>query len=180
MIYFTSDLHFGHSNIIKLCNRPFASVDEMDAALTRNWNATVKRNDEVYILGDFTMKPAAEAHKYLAPLNGRKYLVRGNHDRFLNRLEEFESDFVWVKDYHVLKRDGQAFVLFHYPILEWAGFFRGAIHLHGHVHNRETSNSRLAAGSGFAFNVGVDCNDFRPISIEDILLLAELEKENPK
>ena len=176
MIYFTSDLHFGHSNIIKLCNRPFASSDEMDAALTRNWNATVKRNDEVYILGDFTMKPAG-AHKYLAALNGRKHFIRGNHDRFLDNFEQYDADFVWVKDYHVLKHNEQAFVLFHYPILEWAGFFRGAIHLYGHVHNSETSNARISAMSGPAFNVGVDCNGFRPISIEDVLLLAELESE---
>jgi calcineurin-like phosphoesterase family protein len=83
MIFFTADLHFGHANIIKHCNRPFATAEEMDAVLTQKWNATVGQKDEVYILGDFTMRPAMESHRYLAPLNGRKYLIRGNHDRFL-------------------------------------------------------------------------------------------------
>ena len=83
MIFFTADLHFGHANIIRHCNRPFASVDEMDAVLIHNWNAAVGLKDEVYILGDFTMRSAVEAHKYLVRLNGRKYFICGNHDRFL-------------------------------------------------------------------------------------------------
>jgi len=170
MIFFTADPHFGHENIIRLCNRPFVSTNEMDAMLTQNWNATVGPNDEVYILGDFTMKPAAKAHEYLAALNGRKYFIRGNHDKFLNGFEPFKHDFAWVKDYHVLKHEGRKFVLFHYPIAEWDSFFRGAIHLYGHVHNSVTSAARLP--DGLAFNVGVDCHDFRPVSIEHILSLA--------
>ena len=175
MIFFTADLHFGHENIIRHCNRPFASADEMDKALTRNWNATVGPRDEVYILGDFTMKPAAQAHEYLAALNGRKYLIQGNHDKFLNGFEPFAGDFEWIKDYHVLKHEGRKFVLFHYPIAEWDGFFRGVLHLYGHIHNSPTSTARLPDG-GLAFNVGVDCHDFRPVNIEKILALAA-EKE---
>ena len=119
MIYFTADLHLGHENVIKHCGRPFASAAEMDAMLTKNWNETVTRRDEVYILGDFTMKPAEAAHDYLTALNGRKYFIRGNHDRFLNRIESFGSHFEWVRDYHVLNHNGRMFVLFHYPIAEW-------------------------------------------------------------
>ena len=70
MIYFTSDLHLGHENVIRFCNRPFATTDEMDEVLINNWNATVKQKDEVYILGDFTMRPADDAHRYLARLKG--------------------------------------------------------------------------------------------------------------
>jgi len=146
----------------------------MDRALIRNWNATVGPRDEVYILGDFTMKPAAQAHEYLSALNGRKYFIRGNHDKFLNGFDPFKYDFGWVKDYHVLKHEGRKFVLFHYPIAEWDSFFRGAIHLYGHVHASATSAARLP--DGLAFNVGVDCHDFRPVSIERILALAA-EKE---
>ena len=174
MIFFTADLHFGHENIIRHCNRSFASADEMDAALIRNWNAAVGPRDEVYILGDFTMRPAAQAHEYLAALNGRKYFIRGNHDKFLNGFEPYECDFVWVKDYHVLKHEGRKLVLFHYPIAEWDGFFRGSIHLYGHVHNNADSAARLPGG--LAFNVGVDCHDFRPVSMKQILALT-IEKE---
>jgi calcineurin-like phosphoesterase family protein len=173
MVYFTADLHFGHGNIIRHCNRPFASVDEMDAALARNWNAAVSPRDEIYILGDLTMAPAAKAHEILSSLNGRKYFIRGNHDRFLKNFEPFAEDFVWVKDYFVLKYGGRDFVLFHYPIAEWAGFFRGAIHLYGHIHNAPGSVARMDTRGGLAFNVGVDVNGFKPVSIDEIVAAAD-------
>jgi calcineurin-like phosphoesterase family protein len=144
----------------------------MDAALIRNWNAAVGRSDKVYILGDFTMKPAAAAHAYLSELNGRKYMVRGNHDRFLDKYGQYMNDFEWVKDYFVLKHEGMRFVLFHYPICEWDCFHRGALHLYGHVHNSSASMERIG-DIGLAFNVGVDCNDFRPVSITDIVSMTE-------
>jgi calcineurin-like phosphoesterase family protein len=172
MIYFTADHHFGHTNVIRHCNRPFETAEEMDAAFIRNWNAEVTTKDDVYIIGDFTMRPAAEAHEYLSRLNGRKYMIRGNHDRFLNGFESYESDFVWVKDYHVLRTDGQRVVLFHFPIMEWDQFYRGAIHLYGHVHNSQKSGKRLAALNGLAFNVGVDVNGYKPVSIIEIIQRA--------
>jgi len=93
MIFFTADLHFGHENIIRHCSRPFASVNEMDEALIANWNAVITSKDEVYILGDLTMRPATEAHQYLVRLKGRKYFIRGNHDRFLRAcLKSFKYD----------------------------------------------------------------------------------------
>jgi calcineurin-like phosphoesterase family protein len=99
MIFFTADHHFGHANIINHCNRPFPTADEMDEALIDNWNVTVKTNDEVYILGDFTMHPAAEAHRYLTRLKGRKYFIKGNHDRFLKgkSFEQYLGDFEWIR-----------------------------------------------------------------------------------
>jgi calcineurin-like phosphoesterase family protein len=118
------------------------------------------------------MEPAAKAHEYLTQLSGRKYFIRGNHDKFLNGFEPYSADFEWVKDYHVLKHDKQAFVLFHYPIAEWDGFFHGAIHLYGHVHNSEISAKRLDTLEGRAFNVGVDCNDYRPVGMDEILRRA--------
>jgi len=170
MIYFVADCHFGHTNVIKHCNRPFASVDEMNEALIQNWNATVKAQDEIYILGDFTLRPAAKAHDYLSRLNGRKYYIRGNHDRFLDNYEPYESDFVWVKDYHRLVYEGQRFVLFHYPILEWDQIHRGAYHVFGHVHNGKVSKERMAVlDNDRAFNAGVDVNDYRPVSIKEII-----------
>jgi calcineurin-like phosphoesterase family protein len=172
MIFFTADLHFGHANIIRHCDRPFASADEMDEALIHNWNSAIGLNDEVYILGDFTMRPAVEAHRYLTQLNGRKYFIRGNHDRFLKGFNPYMSDFEWVKDYHVLPVEGRRLVLFHFPILEWDQFYRNAIHLYGHVHNSQTSAKRLAALTGPAFNVGVDMNNFMPVSIYEIFQKA--------
>jgi len=81
MIYFTSDLHLGHSNIIHLCNRPFCSTEEMDAALIANWNQKVHRNDTVYILGDLMFRNQKPPEEYLKQLKGKKHLIIGNHDR---------------------------------------------------------------------------------------------------
>jgi len=171
MIFFISDLHFGHANIIKHCNRPFTSADEMDETLIKNWNNTVKPKDEIYILGDLTLRSADEAHKYLTLLNGRKYFIMGNHDKFLRkgRFDKYANDFEWVKDYEMVYIDGKCFVLFHYPILEWANYHRGSVHLHGHTHNRSVSFESPGNLNRLAFNVGVDVNDFRPVSITEIL-----------
>ena len=174
MIYFTADQHFGHANIIKHSNRPFANADEMDAALINNWNATVTPEDDVYILGDLTLRPAAEAHRYLIRLNGKKYLIRGNHDKFAQNagFDRYMSDLEWIKDYEMLEVDGRCFVLFHYPILEWANYYRGSIHLYGHVHNSAISAELLKGLKGLAFNVGVDQCGFCPVSIDTIVRKA--------
>ena len=79
MTYFTSDQHFGHFNIIRLCGRPFETVEEMDEALLSKWNAKVKADDTVYILGDLFFR-AAKVEPILKALNGRKHLIVGNHD----------------------------------------------------------------------------------------------------
>ena len=172
MIFLTADLHLGHANIIRHCRRPFSSVEEMDKVIINNWNAAIGPKDEVYIIGDFTMRPAADAHEYLTRLNGHKYFIKGNHDRFLKNFESYASDFVWVKDYYVLRTDEYRIVLFHFPILEWDQFYRGAIHCFGHVHNSPLSGERLSLMSGPAFNVGVDVNEFYPVSLTDIIKRA--------
>ena len=72
MNYFTSDLHLGHRNIIRLCNRPFATIEEMDETLIRNWNAKVTNGDTVYILGDLLFRNEKPAEEYLKQLKGKK------------------------------------------------------------------------------------------------------------
>ncbi|MEM9701635.1 MAG: metallophosphoesterase, partial [Planctomycetota bacterium] len=79
-IFFTSDTHFGHANVIKNCDRPFADVGEMDEALIANWNAVVGPKDVVYHLGDFAFRAKRKPREYLARLNGTVHLVKGNHD----------------------------------------------------------------------------------------------------
>jgi len=170
MIYFTADTHFNHSNIIKLNGRPFADMEEMHHELIQNWNTFVSDYDEIYILGDFSYKGSPESvNKILSRLKGKKYLIRGNHDKYLQYTEFDQSAFEWVKDYYVLDYKKQKFVLFHYPILEWQGFFGDSIHLYGHVHNSNKDPKqakRLDILGSRAFNVGVDVNNYAPISIE--------------
>lgn len=173
MIYFTADTHFYHSNIIRLSNRPFKDIDEMNHMLIRNWNSYITNNDEIYILGDFIYKGnGKQANALLSRLHGKKYLIKGNHDNFLNDPNFDITLFEWVKDYYVLDYKKIKFVLFHYPILEWAGYFRNSIHLYGHVHNAckdPLQKARLDILGDKAINVGVDVNNYFPISIEDIL-----------
>jgi calcineurin-like phosphoesterase family protein len=135
MLYLTSDHHFFHANSIRMSGRPFADVGEMNAALIANWNAVVSKDDEVYILGDFAYKCSGkQASDTLKKLKGRKYLIRGNHEKYLTYSDFDPSAYEWVKDYHVLDYKDARFILFHYPILEWAHYHRKSAHCHGHLH----------------------------------------------
>ena len=176
MLYFTADTHFYHANIINICKRPFENVEQMNLALIQNWNSCVNYDDEIYILGDFMFKDGVKANNLLQRLNGKKYLVRGNHDRFIEEETFIQNNFEWIKDYYVLNYQRTKIVLFHYPIVEWDGYFKDAIHLHGHVHNcmrNADQKKRVSVLGKKAVNVGVDVNDFKPVSIEKILKMTE-------
>lgn len=165
MIYLTSDLHFGHKNIIKLTNRPFSDVHEMNETLIKNWNNTIKPQDTIYILGDLCFKMTLEeSHKIIQRLNGKKILIRGNHDKQYD-----EGLFQDICDYKELKYNKQLFILSHYPFEEWNHFFSGAIHLHGHQHNHSDYNYKMKLKGFKRYDVGVDANMYRPVSIEDVM-----------
>ena len=175
MIYFTSDLHFYHDNIIHHCQRPFRTSEDMNDALIENWNDTVSPDDEVYILGDVTMEGPEKAFAILSQLKGIKYLVRGNHDRFADNetWQQYAWVFRWVKDYHEMVWNNQKFVLFHYPVEEWEDYYKGAIHLHGHQHNVPTYNLHQAEEGIRRYDVGVDANGYKPVSIKQITEFIE-------
>lgn len=168
-IFFTADNHFCHKNIIKYENRPFNSIEEMNEVMINKWNAKVKKNDDVYILGDFIFSDGSTANTIISNLNGRKYLIRGNHDSFLKDNVFNRSLFEWIKDYYVLKQNNLKFVLFHYPIQVWDCKHHNSIHLYGHVHSNKENHHPLLVELGKAYNVGVDVNDFEPISLEAVL-----------
>lgn len=174
MIYFTSDQHFHHGNAIKFTNRPFRDAVEMNLGLIENWNRRVGPQDEVYFLGDVTPKGPGPAMEVLRQLNGRKYLLRGNHDLFVDKASFDRSIFEWIKDYHRLVYQGCRFILFHYPIESWDQRIRGAIHLHGHEHNGPDYNRDNAEKKIFRYDVGVDANNMAPVSIDEILLFFSL------
>ena len=169
MIYFTSDLHFFHDNIIRICNRPFETTDEMNAILIRNWNETVCQDDQIYFLGDFTLKGSNEATEILKQLNGRKYLVRGNHDLYYYKKDFDRSLFEWSRDYYLLHYKKMRFALFHYPIEDWDFMYYGSYHLHGHQHNKPEYNLSNREKGLKKYDVGADANLFRPVSIEQII-----------
>lgn len=122
MIYYTSDLHFGHKNIIQLTSRPFSSVEEMDEVLIKNWNNKVTKNDLVYILGDFTWYNSVEKNlKILERLNGTKHLILGNHDpaNKIKPLLHCFNNIVFPTCYEEIHDSGNDVVLCHYPIEDW-------------------------------------------------------------
>ena len=183
MLYFTSDLHLGHDNAIEFTNRPFSTVDEMNLALVQNINETVGTDDELWILGDFSFKISKEQVRTLRKQIACRHvhLVYGNHDKDYSGEHIFQS----VQHYKELKTEYGRLVLFHYPILEWSAAHYGSIHLHGHIHstgeyNQENRKKMFSdrfpyghnpkrEGLGLRiYDVGVDANHYRPISLVQI------------
>lgn len=169
--FFTSDTHFGHTGAIRSFNRPFASAPAMDDALVENWNAAVGPEDRVFHLGDFCFKGSKRAATLLERLNGRITLVRGNHDS-ANTAQL--AHWVEVADLLEVEIGRTRVVLCHYPLLEWPGAFRGALHLHGHTHGRVPPNARRA-------DVGADVWAYRPVTLDEITArLAEAPAYDPE
>ena len=170
MIYYTSDTHFGHTNIIRFANRPYKNVEEMDEDIIARWNSKVKPGDLVYHLGDFSWR---DHKKYRQRLNGALVLLIGNHDKGLH-----ESYFAEVCRYKEIKDNKQKLVLFHYPIWSWNGMHHGTIHLHGHVHaNPVPPNEQEDIGSalvGRRININLEFWDYEPKTIEEIKERYEL------
>lgn len=169
MIYFTADLHFYHDKIIRHTQRPFRNVEEMNTALIKKWNDKISYDDEVYILGDLTMKGPDMAYACLSSLRGRKHLVRGNHDHFVDSPGFERSLFLSVENYMEITYRNTQFVLFHYPILEWNGYGKGAIALHGHQHNHKNYNVENRKAGILRYDVGVDANNMAPVSADEII-----------
>ena len=173
MQYFIADTHFFHESVIHFSQRPYENIEEMNRQLIHNWNNKVQSDrDEVYILGDFLYRgTGVQANEMLKQLRGKKYLIKGNHEKYLKDKAFDASAFEWVKDYHTFKYHKRKFVLFHYPILEWDGFFKGSIHLYGHVHNTRVTYFKELLGPN-AINVCEDMLDFTHISIDEVLTLV--------
>ncbi|MDH9219775.1 metallophosphoesterase [Moraxella lacunata] len=184
MIYFTSDWHFSHKNIVKFCptfRTAFDNIDDMDNELIERWNATVRPDDVVYNLGDVSFSHDLKMiEKTLSQLNGKHHLILGNHDgliarhqeRFLKAIKKDGNPMLSsVQDYLklTLRELKRTLILFHYPIDEWDGCHKGYYHLHGHIHDR------MAKIKGKILNVGYDLHG-RFLTLDDI---DEFLKELP-
>ena len=164
-IYLTADLHLGHSSILHLAGRPFGSVKEMDEAIIANYNAIVRPNDIVYLLGDVTFRiPLSQAEALIRRLNGRKVLLRGNHDKTYD-----PALFEDVRDFDSIKVNGVWISMMHYPMLEWPHSRHGAIQAHGHQHNKPGHNEVNREAGIRRYDVGVDANRFFPVNAEALV-----------
>lgn len=187
-IFFTSDTHFHHENIMKFCNRPFKSVEEMDEVLISNWNSVVGKNDIVFHLGDFAFGGSEVWNNVLDRLNGKIHLILGNHD-VQNIREGYMSKFKSVSYQQLINVCGRLVYLNHFPFLCYAGSYRNlkavVYQLYGHVHSRPHPNlnniddsevkdilgrdePRLQYTFSAQYDVGVDNNKYIPVSFEEV------------
>lgn len=190
-IFFTSDLHFGHENVIRFDNRPFDTVKEMDEEMIKHWNAKVGKGDIVYVLGDFIWKAATnEAVSIIRRLNGQIILIKGNHDRFLHNAAAKKA-LAGIKDYDdicVTLEDGttRRCILSHYFIPFYNGHRYQAIHLHGHSHFTEESAEEVRITTelnekGYdlkIYNVGCMYWNYTPVTLDEILEKNTNEQAN--
>ena len=132
MIYYIADNHFGHKNVIRFDNRPFADTVLMDEVLVHKWNERVTEDDTVYILGDCFWKNEENSVKLIQRLKGHKHLIRGNHDRVHGRLRFYYES---IEHYAEINDNDRLVILCHYPIPFYKNQHYGAVMLYGHVHN---------------------------------------------
>jgi calcineurin-like phosphoesterase family protein len=176
--FFTSDHHFGHANIIKYSQRPFADVRHMDEALVQGWNDEVGQDDLIFHLGDFTL--GENAQRYFGALNGRIHILtlEWHHDhRWLNAIRN-RNPLVSRSGHAVIllpaltvltcdalgsDRHALPITLSHYPLADWEASHHGGWHLHGHSHGtHENPRGRKC------IDVGVDPMNFKPVSLETL------------
>lgn len=168
-IFYFADPHFGHEAIRRICHRPFASVEEMDEALIRNWNERVTDRDTVYILGDFWYKGKTPAVEILRQLKGQKFLIRGNHDEWLD--EEAVRYLIGQADLHHIVDPacgGHEIWLCHYPLVTWPG--KRSLMVHGHVHDYYPLRySSFLSNEACLLNAGVEINGYVPVQLEELV-----------
>lgn len=163
-IWVVSDTHFGHANILKYCDRPFASVAEMNEAMIDNWNSVVKDNDIVYHLGDVFM---SREGKVLDRLKGRKRLILGNHDADPSRDDYLRTHFQKVMVWRMFPEFG--LVLTHVPIHESGLEFKVSKNVHGHIHDKLIMKGmRGKCPDDRYINVSVEHINYTPVPLESL------------
>ena len=182
-VFFTSDTHFYHSNIINFCGRPFKNVEVMNETLIANWNSVVGPDDIVFHLGDFCLGGSAEWTNILNRLNGKIYLIVGNHD-IKNLRQGYYSRFEHIAMQMHIEVGKQKIYLNHCPFLCYGGAYRDTWQLFGHVHTSKQNTGidapRLHMLFPTQYDVGVDNNNFTPVSFEQVKRIIERQVEQSK
>jgi calcineurin-like phosphoesterase family protein len=190
-LYFTSDTHYNHANICMATSnwpdpnrcRDFNSLYHMNAVLIDSINDTVRENDILIHMGDWSFGGFDSIIEFRKQLNCKNiYLILGNHDHhIMNNKDEVQGYFVKVANYAFTTivvqptEKGEAnvkhrFVMCHFPIASWHDMGQGVMHVHGHIHTPH----EFKVGPGKMMDVGIDGNpDFRPYSLEEVLTLIK-------
>lgn len=156
-----ADTHFNHENIIKYCNRPFQTSEDMDKSMISNWNSVVNSFDEVYVLGDFLFHKGDDklCQEILDQLKGLKYLIMGNHDHY-DPDHYVSAGFRWVSPLPVIL--DEFYVLSHHPqYVQENGVY---VNIFGHIHN----NPMYKTVSPRSYCVSVERINYTPIAFEEV------------
>ena len=176
-VFFTSDLHAYHTNIIESCRRPFKDAEEMNEVLIENWNAVVDDDSVVFCLGDFAWGGYTKWKNFCDKLNGKIVLIVGNHDRRNLTSKAADELFDFVTQQMYLRIEGRPVYLNHYPFLCYGGIYREPKDqvwaLHGHIHLGPNSLDgkdipRMKYLLPTQYDVGVDNNNYAPVSFEQV------------
>lgn len=186
-VFFTSDTHFNHKNILAYCSRPFDSIEKMNEAIIANWNNKVPVDGIVFHCGDFALGGSEAWHKILSRLNGQIHLILGNHD-LKNFRQGYADSFASVQEQLTIDIGKKKIILTHFPLLCYHGTWGTEMNvwnLHGHVH--VCKNKQANTGKDFErmkltfptqYDVGVDLNDYTPISFEELKKRIEYQIEH--
>jgi calcineurin-like phosphoesterase family protein len=171
-VFFTSDTHFWHEHVINFSKRPFNSIEEMNEALITLWNETVGSDDVIYHLGDFGFCGQEKFTDIISRLNGKKYLILGNHD-IKNIKKSWTEHFENIAMMAQIKVEGQLVYLSHFPLYTWGGLYRKdpIWHFYGHVHTKDgiiTNRDAWLKPNRYQYDVGVDNNNYCPVSFNEI------------
>lgn len=152
--FIISDTHFSHANIIRYCNRPYTNVEAMNDDMIMKWNSIISPEDRVIHNGDFSFAKDGDIDIF-NNLNGRKILVKGNHDK---RIMKFE----WESIHDILEftLNDKRVIMCHYPLESWNHMFHGSIHLYGHVHDKSMPIIKNR------YNICVEMTDYSPVNLD--------------
>ena len=185
MIYYIADTHFRDQAIFDKCKRPFKSLDEMENAIIKNWNKKIKDEDIVYVLGDLVKDDDFAATNIFSKLKGHKQLIVGNHDHLLLEKIKESSIFESVKFIDLIYDNDRKVCVCHYPVMDWMEFNRKGILVYGHIHNKTAENGpAYGMIKEFyknlpAYNCGVDVCGFEPRTLDELIHLKEVNKNEP-
>jgi calcineurin-like phosphoesterase family protein len=161
--FFTADEHYGHNNIITYCKRPFDNVEQMDETIIQRHNEVVRKEDIVIHNGDFTLLPKIKAQRYISRLSGQHIFLHGSHDHWLEKL--------WL-DIWEKSIEEQHIVVCHYAMRVWPRSHHNSWQLYGHSHG-------MLEPLGKQWDIGVDNNNFYPLSFAQIKEIMSKRPDNP-
>jgi calcineurin-like phosphoesterase family protein len=179
-IWFTSDTHFYHKNILKFCPTTRQGKDEVEMTelMIENWNSRIKPGDTVHHLGDFSFGTTTQTENVLTRLNGDIHLKAGNHDGRNIMEGRLTYYFASIKTYGTIKVGDHRIVMMHYPIESWDQMHRGTIHLHGHIHGDDHHECRTIQNR---VDVGIDARpqkDMMPFHFDEVMEIIQKRRGN--